>query len=198
MFSSILFFVYFYCLKTGIMKLFNYIKVLVWGIIFMMPYISLAQGAGSKYEGMYSKQQASAKVSAVIVKTYKAVLGTDLKFGNVNVSNSPTEVEVTPDDTRLVSGKINLGDNSYSPARYYLSGGNDVSCSIILPDKPVVLTNAGHSKTITVTDWNARLYSDNAGAEQSLIMGATLKVGHNNKIPAGVYQGSYNVTFLYN
>jgi len=180
------------------MKLINYFKVLVWGIIFMMPYISLAQNTGLMYEGMFAKEHATAKVSAVIVKTYKAVLGTDLKFGKVNVSNSQTEVEVTPDGTRLVSGKIDLQDKSYSPARYYLSGGNNVSCSIILPDKPVVLSNASHSNTLTVTDWNARLYSDNLGAEQSLIMGATLKVGNNRGVPAGVYQGSYNVTFLYN
>ncbi len=95
------------------------------------------------------------------------------------------------------SDMITVNSRGYSPARYYVSGG-DISCKIILPDKPVVLSNVSQGARVIVSDWDARLFKDNGGASQSLIMGATLSVGSKEQTPPGVYEGSYNITFLYN
>ncbi len=134
----------------------------------------------------------------------------DIKYQDVAEDNSKTIiknsaggpkpillVKESSNKKQTASDMIIVNSRGYSPARYYVSGG-DISCKIILPDKPVVLSNVSQSARVIVSDWDARLFSDNGGASQSLIMGATLSVGSKEQTPPGVYEGSYNITFLYN
>ena len=153
--------------------------------------------------GSYLNPSAKARVGATIVKTYKAMQTTSLKFGKIVPNESKSHIKISTDGKRNVSGDMVVKDNSYSPARYFVSGGNAVSYKIILPKSDVVLTNANNLKTITVTDWVAdfitddEMYSAN-GNTQGVILGATLNVGSKDENPAGVYDGSYAITFLYN
>ncbi len=158
---------------------------------------------GTSSGGAYLNQSAKARVGATIVKTYQAMQTTSLKFGKIVPKESKSRIKISTDGKRDVSGDLVVKDNSYSPARYFVSGGNAVSYKIILPKSDIVLTNANNLKTITVTDWVAdfiaddELYSAN-GNTQGVILGATLNVGSKHENPAGVYYGSYAITFLYN
>lgn len=167
-------------------------------MLLVLPFDAFTQQTNVLYERAFAKQEAYSTARATIVTRYEANLGTDLKFGKIGVSETPVTVVVTIDGTRKVGGKANVKGGGFSPARYYISGGDPVVCSVILPDKPVELINIDKTKKVIVSDWDARLYSDNGGASQSLIMGATLSIGDKAEVNAGVYSGSYSITFLYN
>ena len=84
-----------------------------------------------------------------------------------------------------------------------MSGDNTVSVKIVLPDGPIVLTNSEKNSTLIVSDWSAEFISDDVETStntrtQEIAMGATLYVGNKKENPAGVYAGTYAITFMYN
>jgi len=167
-------------------------------LLLVLPFNAFTQQSDLLYKRAFFKQEAYSVARAKIVSGYEANLGTDLKFGKIIVGESPVTVVVSIDGKRKISGKPDVNRGGYSPARYFIAGGDPVVCSVILPDKPVELSNDDKTRKVVVSEWDARLYSDNGGTSQSLIMGATLSIGGKEEIDAGVYTGSYNITFLYN
>ena len=182
----------------------TFLHILPAVIVVLIFFTSLqAQEIVLMHEGGYSNSSAFLKVSASIVRTYEANETTRLEFGSVFPNGSKSRIVISPAGNRKISGDIVLKDNSYSPARYFVSGDNTVSCKIVLPDSPTILTNSDNSKTLTVSDWSAEFVSNQRegaynGKSQEVSLGATLYVGNKEENPVGVYDGTYAITFLYN
>jgi len=183
-------------------------KKVVFYIIFLFVFffgVSIelqAQDIELMYEPAYVSPVAHVEVSARIIKMFQATEFTPLNFGKVALNDAGVQIEITPTGMRKVSGSIDTKDKSYSPARYYISGGNLTSCKVQIPNEPIILTNFRDSKTIVVSDWSADYYAENGTGTndglQAITLGATLNVGSKADNPAGVYDGTYDITFLYN
>ena len=70
-----------------------------------------------------------------------------------------------------------------------------------MPNKPTILTNTDNLKTMIVSDWHAaynKKMGEVNGRTQEVSLGATLFVGDKEDNPAGIYDGTYVITFMYN
>lgn len=154
-------------------------------------------------EKTYSNYHSHSQIKATIVVALTADHEIPLYFGDFLPEDSKSSIIISPEGDRMVSGNIGLKEDSYSAAKYSVSGENAVSCKIILPDSPTILTNSDNSKTLEVSDWHANVvYNSNVNIDegnlQEISLGATLYVGSKDDNPAGCYDGTYAITFMYN
>jgi len=146
----------------------------------------------------------SARVTVNIVIPLTAHITTHLDFGKFLPNGSQSSIQISPEGRRQVYGDEALRVySSFSPARYYLSGENAVTCEIVLPEGPTIVSNTEHSKTMHISDWCADIFSDENtssrfGGIQQVSLGATLFVGTKEENPTGIYAGTYAITFMYN
>jgi hypothetical protein len=102
-----------------------------------------------------------------------------------------------------VMGSVFVGTGSHNAGSFYLTGGDDDSFSISLPNSPVILTHLGSSRTMLIENW---VSVPSAGIGTGMLqkgfqvvnVGATLKVGTLSDNPIGMYTGSYSITFDFN
>jgi hypothetical protein len=146
---------------------------------------------------------ATGHISAEVIQVFSASETSQMNFGRFSPGPQGGEIILTPVSTVSVLGSVFTGTGIHNAASFYVTGDQDATYSITLPANPVVLTNTSNAKTIHVADW-VSIPAEGIGTGklqngfQVVYVGATLKVGTISDNPAGIYTGSYNITFEFN
>lgn len=169
-------------------------------IIFFILFATYCKGLSGQVQ-----QQASVTghILAEVISSFSAIETSQLNFGKFSPGPYGGEIILTPQGTISVMGSVAKGGGMYNAATFYLTGENSTTFSINLPKSPATLTCTSDSKKMLVKDW-VSFPSEGAGAgrlqdgAQTIYVGATLEVGTINDNPAGIYTGSYTITFDFN
>lgn len=151
-----------------------------------------------------SQTTVTSEVFAEVIDALSARETSQLNFGKFFPEQDGGEIQISPNGTRVVPyGSILLSGGNYSVASYQVSGEEDMSYSILLPQTPVQITSVQHSMSMVIDDWESFPPAGDAtghlvGGTEAVYIGATLKIGSILDNPAGLYSGSYAVTFSYN
>ncbi len=145
---------------------------------------------------------ATAQVSATIIIPLTATEASQLNFGRFFPGTDGGTLMIGPNGSVSTSSTVVADASSRNPGSFFVSGEVDATFSIALPGGPSTLTNAD-SKTMEVSDWvtipdNNETGIKLEGGTQTVMVGATLKVGSMEENPKGIYTGSYQITFAYN
>lgn len=174
------------------------LKKLIFWIFVLVPIIECSSKAQTA-----SSLTATANVYAEVIPIFSALETAQMNFGRFSPGPQGGEIILSPESTVSVLGSVYEGIGTHSAASFYLSGDEDASFTISLPDDPVVLKHVSSSKTMIIGDWVSKPNSDNGSGilqngEQIIYVGATLKVGTQKDNPVGVYSGTYTITFDFN
>lgn len=158
---------------------------------------------GISPQKIYAQASVSGYASAEVIQAITATETAALNFGRFSPETAGGEVRLSPDGVRSASGTVALSGGSYNAAIFYLTGQYEAAVTVNLPTAPALLTNKANGKTMQVTNWvsfpaaglGAGVLTDGLLA---LNVGATLKVGNMKDNPAGIYSGTYAITFSYN
>lgn len=155
------------------------------------------------YGQMFAQEYATATVSAKIIIPLTATEASQLNFGRFFPGNQGGTIVVSPSGTVMTTSSVVPDASPRNPGSFFVSGEPDATFSIALPTGPATLTNSDASKTIMVDDWvtipeNGQSGIRLDGGTQTIMVGATLKVGSLDENPKGTYSGTYQITFAYN
>ncbi len=145
----------------------------------------------------------SAQVFAEIIEALTAHETEQLNFGRFSPETSGGSIAIHPNGARTALGSVVLAAGYFGPGKFSITGAPNAAFSVQLPPGPAVLMNQQSSKTMIVEDWvsdqetTAHINLMENGA-QLISIGATLKVGTIDKNPAGLYAGTFQLTFAYN
>lgn len=150
-----------------------------------------------------STASATGHVIAEVIPVFSAEETSQLNFGRFSPGPAGGEIVLTPESTVSLLGSVYQGTGTYNAASFYVSGDVNASFTITLPDQPVILRHVSGAKTMVIEDWVS-----NPGAgigagilqegSKTVYVGATLKVGRLEDNPAGIYAGTYTITFDFN
>ncbi|HNY51954.1 MAG TPA: DUF4402 domain-containing protein [Bacteroidales bacterium] len=146
---------------------------------------------------------ATGHVYAEIIPVFSANEITRMNFGRFSPGPQGGRIVLSPQGTVSVQGSIVIGVGSHNAASFAVTGDEDASYSISLPTDPVLLRHTSSEKSMLIEEWNSwPLPGPGNGRLQNGIqmvnVGATLKVGTIHDNPAGVYTGTYIITFDFN
>lgn len=146
---------------------------------------------------------ATGHVSAEIIEMFSAVETSQMNFGRFAPGPNGGEIIISPESNISVLGSVYHGKGLHSAASFYIFGDSEASFTVTLPETPIFLKNISSSKTMEIKNW---ICNTNKGSRagileegsQTVYVGATLKVGSLRDNPAGIYAGTYTITFEFN
>ena len=157
----------------------------------------------SAFIKIYPQSSTSAQVFARVITVLTANEITQMNFGKFSPETQGGSVLITPEGSLSVTGTVAVTSGTHNPASFYITGENNATYSIILPEQPALLTNTNNSKTMEVRDW-VSIPPQGPGmgllaeGSQEVKVGATLIVKSMENNPVGIYTGTYTITFGYN
>jgi hypothetical protein len=145
----------------------------------------------------------TASMFAEVIEALTAAENSQMSFGKFSPETNGGEIHLTPEGIRTVSGNVILSGGGHSAGSFIITGADQATYSINLPEGQSVLSNLTGSKSMVVTDWvtsptpgiGAGVLT---GGRQEVKVGATLIVGSMDDNPKGIYTGTYSITFTYN
>ncbi len=143
------------------------------------------------------------RITAEVIPVFSVSETSQMNFGKFSPGPQGGEIILTPQNTISVLGSVYSQAGLHNAASFYVSGNEDAAFSITLPGTPVLITNTGSSRTMKVEQWVSHP-SPGTGTGmlqngfQEVYVGATLKVGTLIDNPAGIYTGTYTITFDFN
>jgi len=142
-------------------------------------------------------------ITAQVITTLAAVETSQLNFGRFSPGPLGGELILTPENTVSLLGSLWQGSGTHNAASFYVTGDPGVAYTITLPSDPVTITNMGTARTMTVEEWKSVPEPTPGsgmleGGFQTVLVGATLKVGSLIDNPVGIYTGVYTITFDFN
>jgi hypothetical protein len=143
---------------------------------------------------------ATGQVLAEVVPMFTASETAPLNFGRFSPGAQGGKIILTPQGTISLQGSVFKVPGPFNAASFMVTGDANAAYSIKLPSSPVVLTNLSNSKKMVIGNWISNpqegigtgMLQDGS---QLISVGATLNVGTLQDNPAGIYAGSYNITF---
>ena len=158
---------------------------------------------GNAYSQGAPPASATGHVFAEIVPMFSAIETSQLSFGKFSPGPQGGDLILTPQNTISALGSVWPGSGTHNAASFYVTGDPGAAYSITLPASPVTIRHMGTARTMTVEEWRSvPEAAPGAGmlenGSQTVFVGATLKVGNLNDNPAGVYTGTYTITFDFN
>lgn len=175
------------CIKSNLFTLFC--------ILFIGSGVAAAQTA--------TQASATGHITARVIATLAAVETSQLNFGQFSPGPQGGELILSPESTISVQGTVWPGSGTHNAASFYVTGDPGVAYTITIPSEPVKIMHIGTSRTMIVDDW-VTTPSATPGAgmlvegAQTVLVGATLKVGTLKDNPVGIYTGTYTITFDFN
>ena len=141
---------------------------------------------------------ASFTASVTIIQPIGITTTSNLNFANLDAQSGGVVI-LTPDNTRISTGGVELADDSMvSAAAFEVTGEEGFAFSITLPENDYVLTNG--SESMIIKDFTSSLAEGGSisGGSRTVRVGATLNVNPNQT--PGVYNSPapMNVTVNYN
>lgn len=174
------------------------LRIHFFSLIFLLI-ISISES----YSQNQTQVSATGHVVAEVISMFSAVETSQLNFGRFSPGPYGGEIILTPHGTVSVIGSVARGGGFHNPASFYLTGDDMTTFSVNLPKNNAVLTSTSDAKTMVVKNW-VSIPAPGPGAGtlqqgmQTVYVGATLEVGTINDNPAGIYTGSYTITFDFN
>lgn len=146
---------------------------------------------------------ATGHITAEVITTLTAVETSQMNFGKFSPGPQGGELILTTENSISVLGSVWPGSGTHNAASFYVTGDPGAAYTITLPSSPVKITHMGTARTMTVEDWQSvPAPSPGAGmlenGAQTVYVGATLKIGTLTDNPAGIYTGTYTITFDFN
>lgn len=163
----------------------------------------LLLGSAAVLNAQSGSASATGHILAEIIPVFSASETSQMNFGRFSPGPQGGEIIITPEGTVMVVGSVYTGSGLHNAASFYLTGDSDATFSVSLPSGPVYLTHTRTSRTMRVDNW-VSVPSHGIGTgvlqngQQTVYVGATLKVGTLEDNPVGVYTGTYNITFDFN
>ena len=151
----------------------------------------------------FAQVSATGHVIAEIIPVFTATETSQLNFGRFSPGPQGGKIILSPQGSVSVLGSIYKGTGMHNAASFYVTGDQDASFSITLPENPVILKHTSSPKTMTIDNWlsvpapGAGMGSLQNGS-QTIYIGATLNVGTLNDNPVGIYTGTYEISFDFN
>ena len=151
----------------------------------------------------FSQVSATGHIIAEIIPVLTATETSQLNFGRFAPGPEGGKIILSPQGSVSVLGSVYKGTGMHNAACFYVTGDQDASFSITLPEKPVILKHLNSPKTMIVDEW-VSIPAPGAGTgslqngSQTVYVGATLNVGTLNDNPAGIYTGTYEISFDFN
>ena len=151
----------------------------------------------------FAQVSATGHVIAEIIPVFTATETSQLNFGRFSPGPQGGKIILSPQGSVSVLGSIYKGTGMHNAASFYVTGDQDASFSITLPENPVILKHTTSPKTMTIDNWlsvpapGAGMGSLQNGS-QTIYIGATLNVGTLNDNPVGIYTGTYEISFDFN
>lgn len=147
--------------------------------------------------------RATAQISATVVIPLAANEASQLNFGRFFPGTQGGTIIIGPDGAVTSTATVVTDASQGNPGSFLVSGEVDATFTIALPTEPATLANPDASRTMEVIDWvsipgNGESGLRLVGGFQTIMVGATLKVGSLDENPRGIYTGSYQITFAYN
>src|SRR5690606_28017339 len=122
-----------------------------------------------------------------------------LNFGRFTAGGGGGAVIISPDGLRSVRGTVTAAGGMHSPGRFVVTGSPGASFTISLPGEETVLVHQQSGNTMQVNGWlsdpppgDAANLSDGS---RMVSIGATLNIGSMEQNPAGIYAGTFVLTF---
>lgn len=142
-------------------------------------------------------------ITAEVINTLSAIETSQMSFGKFSPGPQGGDLILTPQNTISVLGSVWPGSGTHNAASFYVTGDPGIAYTITLPAAPVTLNHTGMARTMTVEEWRSFPEAvPGAGmlenGFQTVLVGATLKVGTLNDNPVGIYTGTYTITFDFN
>ena len=151
----------------------------------------------------FAQVSATGHVIAEIIPVFTATETSQLNFGRFSPGPQGGKIILSPQGSVSVLGSIYKGSGMHNPASFYVTGDQDASFSITLPESPVILSHTTSSKTMTIDNW-VSIPAPGAGTgslqngSRIIYVGATLNVGTLYDNPVGIYTGTYEISFDFN
>lgn len=142
---------------------------------------------------------AVAKASATIVDPNQAAQVNYINSFSQIVPNS-NAVSTKPIVIPSENGKL-MSSTIQNLASFSMTGENKNSFSVSLPSHPIILKNTKNENTLQVDGWQSSAQPGKGEFQKNIWvvnLGASLKMVSDNDNAAGVYSGTYPVTFVYN
>ncbi len=122
----------------------------------------------------------------------------DLDFGTLAVTTGGTAVIDPLSGARTATGGVIPAGTSFHPATFTGTGNRNSVVNIRLPNKPTIVTRAGGTETMSVSNWTLDGKTNRKvplSQTFDFAVGATLTVGANQA--PGTYVGTFDVTIQY-
>lgn len=143
----------------------------------------------------------TASMFAEVISAISATENAQLSFGRFSPETHGGEIHLSPEGVRSKSGSVVLSGQGYKAGSFVITGEDQATFTVTLPAGQLLLTNG--SRSMVVKNW-VSVPAPGVGAgilkggTQEIKVGATLIVGSLLDNPAGIYRGSYTITFAYN
>lgn len=165
--------------------------------------VCLLAGRGEVCAQSGNQASATGQIFAEVITVCTAEETAPLNFGKFAPGPSGGEIILTPRSTVSLLGSVFKGTGTHNAASFYVAGEYDAAFSVTLPSTPVRITHVSSARTMEVDNWQsipAPGYGTAIlqGGAQIVYVGATLKMGSLLDNPAGIYTGSYIITFDFN
>lgn len=146
---------------------------------------------------------ATGHITAEVVAALSAVETSQMNFGRFSPGPYGGQLIITPQGSVSALGSVVPGSGLKNAASFYITGNDNATFSISLPDESATLTNTANAKTMRVSNWISVPAPGQSGAAledgfQTVYIGATLNIGTLADNPVGIYRGTYTVTFDFN
>jgi hypothetical protein len=152
----------------------------------------------------FAKAQASisAQAFAEVIEALAANEDEALNFGRFTPGSSGGAVVVSPDGLRTVRGTVMTAGGIHSPGRFVVIREPGASFTISLPGEETLLVHQQSGNTMQVNGWISDPPTGDAAnlsdGSRIISIGATLNIGNIEENPAGIYAGTFVLTFAYN
>lgn len=116
------------------------------------------------------------------------------------VSNNSNAISGKPIILPAENGKL-MSSTIQNVASFSITSENKNSFSVSLPSHTVILKNTKNANTLQVDGWQSSAQPGKGEFQKNIWvvnLGASLKMVSDNDNAAGVYSGTYPVTFVYN
>jgi hypothetical protein len=117
--------------------------------------------------------------------------------GRFSILSDGGAITITPKGARIVNGSVILLDGPFTQGGFTISGSENNSLSVILPNTPQLLYHSNSINTIYLDKWTYEIALRSKGYVL-INVGATLNFRSLELNPAGIYTGKYQIVFLYN
>jgi len=160
----------------------------------ILSFLAMAVG------GVYAQATVTGHISAEVVEALTVGETSSMNFGRFTTGNPGGSITIPTNGTAITANGVVPADSNITPATFSVSGANNATFAVTLPQGPTTLTDIVSGNTLVVSNWTASDAQGTtdfvlAGGTGTVKVGATLQVGNS---PKGTYTGSYQVTFAYN